>query len=45
MSVDEFFKIDSWVDSRKHEKTVREIILRLIREHAELIRMRTEGKI
>lgn len=45
MSVDEFLKLDEYYDTGKHEKTAREIIIRIIRTYPELIRAHTEGKI
>jgi len=45
MSVREFFAIDKFVDYGTNERVAKEILLRIIRTHPHLIRMRSEGKI
>ena len=45
ISVDEYLKLDEYYDSGKYERVAREIILRVIRTHPELIRAKTEGKL
>lgn len=45
MSVDEFLKLDEYFETGKHERVVRDVLLRIIRSNPELIRMNTEGKI
>lgn len=45
ITIGEFLKLDEWFDYGKNSKTVKEIILKIIRQHPELIRMHTEGKI
>ena len=45
LSIRELFEIDEFVSSNKHERTAKEILLRIIRKYPELFRMKTEGKI
>jgi len=43
ITVGEFLKLDEWFDYGKNNKTTREIVLKILRQHPELIRMHTEG--
>lgn len=45
MSVGEFLLLDDFLDNGGHDRIVREIIIRIIRTHPELIRAKTEGRI
>jgi len=45
LSARELLSIDDFVAHNKNEKIAKEILLRIIREHPEIIRMRTERKI
>lgn len=45
MNVDEFLKLDEYYDTGKYGRLAREILLRIIRTHPDLIRAKTEGKI
>jgi hypothetical protein len=48
LSVREFFAIDKFTDKLSNygdERIAKEALLKIIRQHAGLIRMRTEGKI
>ena len=43
LTVGEFLAMDEWFDSGENNKTTREVVLRILRQHPELIRMHTEG--
>ena len=45
MTVGEFLALDDWFDYGRNSKTTRDIVLRILKQHPELIRMHTEGQI
>jgi hypothetical protein len=45
LSVKELLEIDKFIDNGTHERTAREILLRILRENSSFIRMHGEGKI
>jgi hypothetical protein len=45
LSIGEILAIDKFIEYGTHERIAREVLLKIIREHPEIIRMHTEGKI